>query len=281
MAYGKNWCWTLHDPTELEVGKLISDHDGIIYIVWQEETCPDTGRIHLQGYVQFQEKARLAKAKKILLGDKNHRVHMESAKGTPDENKTYCTKVGGRNVNEWGVMKRTTRDLSGLAEAIQRGDMTIKQLMEESPETYVLHCKGLEALAVESMPDRDASEAPEVLWYYGATGTGKTKKAWEDNPELYVYSGKDMFFNGYRGEETVLFDDYRGQFPFNFFLRLLDRYPMRVDTKGGNMKWRAKKIVITSALRPEDVYDKEKFHVDDHIAQLLRRITKIVRFDKM
>lgn len=64
MAYGKNWCWTLHDPTELEVGKLITDHDGISYIVWQEETCPDTGRIHLQGYVQFQEKARLAKAKK-------------------------------------------------------------------------------------------------------------------------------------------------------------------------------------------------------------------------
>lgn len=281
MAYGKNWCWTLHDPTELEVGKLITDHDGISYIVWQEETCPDTGRIHLQGYVQFQEKARLAKAKKTLLGDKNHRVHMESAKGTPDENKTYCTKDGGRNVNEWGKMKRTTRDLSGLAEAIQRGDMTMKELMDESPVTYVQHYKGLEALAVESMPDRDASEAPEVLWYYGATGTGKSRKAWEDNPELYVYSGKDMFFNGYRGEETVLFDDYRGQFPFSFFLRLLDRYPMRVDTKGGNMKWRAKKIVITSALRPEDVYDKEKFHVDDHIAQLLRRITKVVRFDKM
>ena len=100
MAYGKNWCWTLHDPTELEVGKLIADHDGISYIVWQEETCPDTGRIHLQGYVQFQEKARLAKAKKILLGDKNHRVHLESAKGTPSENKTYCTNLGGRNVNE-------------------------------------------------------------------------------------------------------------------------------------------------------------------------------------
>jgi hypothetical protein len=100
MAYQKNWCWTLHDPTELEVGKLISDHDGISYIVWQEETCPDTGRIHLQGYVQFQEKARLAKAKKILLGDKNHRVHLEGAKGTPSENKTYCTKLGGRNLNE-------------------------------------------------------------------------------------------------------------------------------------------------------------------------------------
>lgn len=89
---------------------------------------------------------------------------MESAKGTPDENKTYCTKDGGRNVNEWGVMKRTTRDLSGLAEAIQRGDMTMKELMEESPVTYVQHYKGLEALAVESMPDRDASEPPEVLW---------------------------------------------------------------------------------------------------------------------
>ena len=60
-------------------------------------------------------------------------------------------------------------------------------------------------------------------------------------------------------QETVLFDDFRGTIPFCSFLRLLDRYPCTVETKGGYIvKWRAKKIIITSALQPEDVYDKEK-----------------------
>ena len=49
-------------------------------------------------------------------------------------------------------------------------------------------------------------------------------------------------------------------------LRVPPWYPCTVETKGGLMKWRAKKIIITSALQPEDVYDKEKFHADDHIA---------------
>lgn len=279
MAYGKNWCWTLHDPTELEVGKLIADHDGISYIVWQEETCPDTGRIHLQGYVQFQEKARLAKAKKILLGDKNHRVHMESAKGTPDENKTYCTKEGGRNVNEWGVMKRTTRDLGQIASAIASGEMTIKQVIEENPALYVQHHKGLEALATNAMPDRDRDTAPDVFWYYGSTGTGKTRKVYDDNPDVYTWSGVWPWFHGYEGQTTVLFDDFRGGIPFHQLLRLTDRYPMTVETKGGFKKWRATKIYFTSALRPENCYDSEKFHADDHIAQLMRRLNgNVVKF---
>lgn len=36
--------------------------------------------VHLQGYVQFEKKAVLNSAKKILFGDKNHRVHLEFSK---------------------------------------------------------------------------------------------------------------------------------------------------------------------------------------------------------
>jgi len=252
----------LHDPTELEVGKLITDHDGIGYIVWQEETCPETGRFHLQGYVQFEKKAVLSRAKKILFGDKSHRVHLEVAKGTPGENKTYCTKVGGRNVNEWGVMSVAgkSRDLAEIAMAISKGEMTIDQVMDEAPATYVMFGKGLETLAVAKMPDRDRDVKPDVYWYYGETGTGKTRKVYDDNADVYTWSGTWPWFHGYRGQTTVLFDDFRGTIPFHQLLRLTDRYPCTVETKGGFQKWRATKIYFTSALKPEDCYDAEKFH---------------------
>ena len=38
--------------------------------------------------------------------------------------------------NDWGA-----RDLRELASAIQKGEMTMQQLMEESPVTYVQHQK--------------------------------------------------------------------------------------------------------------------------------------------
>ena len=66
-----------------------------------------------------------------------------------------------------------SKDLAEIASAISKGEMTIDQVMEEAPATYVMYGKGLDALAVAMMADRDPSIAPEVLWYYGGTGTGR------------------------------------------------------------------------------------------------------------
>ena len=120
----KNWCWTLNDPDEVELVRLKLDHDGIGYICFQEEIAPTTGRPHLQGYVQLEKKAVLNSAKKILFGDKNHRVHLEKARGSPDENKTYCSKEGGTDFFEWGVMSRAgkSKDLGEIASAISKED---------------------------------------------------------------------------------------------------------------------------------------------------------------
>ena len=45
--------------------------------------------------------------------------------------------------------------MAEIATAISKGEMTIDQVMEEAPATYVMYGKGLEALAVASMSDRD------------------------------------------------------------------------------------------------------------------------------
>ena len=41
-------------------------------------------------------------------------------------------------------------------------------------------------------------------------------------------------------------------------LRLLDRYPCQVETKGGSINFAPKKIIILSNKAPEDWYDKNK-----------------------
>lgn len=72
---------------------------------------------------------------------------------------------------------------------------------------------------------------PEVLWFFGETGTGKTRSAKEmcDPKHTYVVArnrkGNTPWFNGYNPiiHENVIFDDFRWDwFDFDTLLRLLD-----------------------------------------------------------
>jgi len=78
-------------------------HPNCRYLVWQEEVCPDTGRIHWQGYVEFFRSQRMAAVKKIF-GDT---VHVEPRRGTAQEADDYCskddTRLPGATVTRLGV----------------------------------------------------------------------------------------------------------------------------------------------------------------------------------
>jgi len=71
-------------------------------------------------------------------------------------------------------------------------------------------------------------------------------------------------------------DDFSGWIPFTALLRLADRYPYRVEVKGGVRNFVSHAIIITSNKRPEAWYDNEK-----HVMQaLFRRITLFVSLDE-
>lgn len=125
---------------------------------------------------------------------------------------------------------------------------------------------------------------PEVFVYYGATGTGKTRKAYEDTSydlaETWRWTpgAGATFFDGYCGQDNVIFDEFRGQIPLGNMLTLLDGYPMTVQVKGSSVHWSPIKVILTSPIHPKEWYTSMG---DDKIDQLLRRIKRIVRFDKI
>ena len=59
------------------------------YCVVGEETG-ETGTLHLQGYVRFSSVQRMTGVKKIV----GLRAHVETCRGSEEENKLYCTKDG-------------------------------------------------------------------------------------------------------------------------------------------------------------------------------------------
>jgi len=251
------------------------------YIVFQWEVCPDTERLHVQGYVAFLNRCSIAQAKRKLgIGDS---VHLENRRGNAQQASDYCKDPFKRSndvdcffeFGELPVEAGTRTDLAAATAILSNGG-TMRDVAVQHPEMLVRYPRGMQALASLLETSRDPSTAPTVKWFYGPTGAGKTRSAYQDHPGAYLWPGSFPWFDGYEGQETVIFDEFRAEMPFKQLLRLLDRYPMRVQVKGGYVQWLAKTIVITSPFPPAEAYTDLRGY--DSISQLERRITEIRRF---
>ncbi len=249
---------------------------GIKYVIGGLEICPESGRNHVQGYVEFADGKTLSAVKQIF-GDDT--LHLEPRRGTPREAADYCRK-DGCILFEYGTLSSPGRrsDLEKVREFIADG---------KSMEYVVQNCssyqgiKGAEKILLYCEPPRDFP--PVVYWFYGATGTGKTRRAMslaeeysrENSGRIWI-SGKSLrWWEGYDAHPIVIIDDFRKDFcTFHELLRILDRYQYRVENKGGSRQLRAKIIIITSPYSPEITYDTR-----EDIQQLLRRIDTQVLFE--
>lgn len=89
--------------------------------------------------------------------------------------------------------------------------------------------------------------------YWGHTGTGKSRRAWEEaGVDAYPKDPCTKFWCGYQLQKHVVIDEFRGDINIGHFLRWLDRYPVSVEIKGSSKPLVAEKIWITSNVNPSD-----------------------------
>lgn len=271
----KNWCWTLNNWTEDDVSKLIAigtERVGVSYLCYGKETGEE-GTPHLQGFISFDRRRSLSYVRNFV----NDRAHYEIARGTPAENRAYCSKDG--EFSEFGACpegrgRRT--DLEGCIIDLKAG-RSKREILESHPTVFAKYPRFVSEVSLLYGKKRDWK--PEVYVYWGETGTGKTKRAHEEaQGDLYVHPG-GSWFDGYDGQEAVLFDDYGGsEFKLTYLLKLLDRYPMRVPVKGGFVSFVPRKIWITSNYSPKEWYSNAK---DEHVKALFRRFERVIRFRRL
>jgi hypothetical protein len=121
------WCFTLNNYTDDEVSILDSLHpQKVKYLVYGFEKG-ESGTPHLQGYMQCVKKQRLTALKKLL-----PKAHWEAAKGSPAQNRTYCTKEN--NFKEYGtaISQGKRCDLESYMDAVKDG-ATWETLTEGHP----------------------------------------------------------------------------------------------------------------------------------------------------
>lgn len=135
----------------------------------------------------------------------------------------------------------------------------VKQLacqgkIDEIPsDIYVRYYRTLMAIAADNEEVVGLEKVVNV--YYGKTGTGKSRSAWDEaGSNAYPKDPRSKFWCGYKGQRHVIIDEFRGGIDISHMLRWLDRYPVRVEIKGSSRPLCADKLWITSNLHPEQWY---------------------------
>jgi len=266
----RNTCLTFYTEPIFPEGKCD-------YLIVGRETCPSTGTIHWQAYAEFDNPVTMATIKKRF---KDNTVHISEK--YPDSTQydciTYCKKEG--EFKEYGNKKNQGQrtDLERIAKGLVEATLTLEDVMVEDPELYCKYRNGLKDLS--ALGCKNASKEFRKInteVYVGDAGTGKTRKAIEENPNYYILdmaSDDKVWFDGYNGESTLIIDDFYGWIKYGQLLRLLDGYQCRLNVKGSFTYARWTKICITSNKNPKDWYEKGL------TPALKRRLTKIIHFER-
>lgn len=296
------WCFTINNFTPIELDTIVRKFwtsnakgewdpikcDQVKFVIFQGERG-ENGTPHLQGYIHFSRSMKLGMVKKFLGTD---RCHLEIAKGSLDDNITYCSKLESRLWPErepwqWGDTSKlgqgTRSDLNEAAQMIMEG-RTNFELACEYPSDFVRYHKGFEALRRAKIEHLKRTWEMEVYVILGDNGVGKTRYVYDKHGYQNIYRPmvvKDnTWWDGYQGEEVILFDDVR-KLDIEKVLAITDRYPMIVPVKGSSMNFCSKIIYFTSNYEPRTWFQDALLNEEPNIKAFIRRVTKFYRISKI
>lgn len=276
----KNWCFTTNNYGEEDEARirLLDEHDGVKYVVFGREVGA-SGTRHLQGFVSLTDRKRFSYVKELL----PQGSHIEKAKGTAGDNRTYCSKEG--DFEEFGEIPRTTNsskltddvalEVMRLIRTGPAGVRTVESMLASQWLRNGQRFIGNSLLSVRPCARPNIS----VKWYHGPPGYGKSRRAHHElGSEPYMKDARTKWWHGYMLEPDVIIDDMASNgIHINHLLRWFDRYPCYVETKGGQVPLLAVNIIVTSNFAPEDVFHECPV---PSILALKRRMTVVKFVDK-
>ena len=295
----RNWCITCYNDNGIEW-----DPTSMRYLVFQKERCPDTGRIHFQGFVIWKG-AKNMRATLALLPEGSYVARMRAH--DPVDAANYCKKEESRVEGPWEFGDPPKRqgsrsDIERATTMIIKDKLPIREVALQAPTVFVKYHRGLQALASKVGGHRTTKTKLFIL--HGPTGTGKSCRAnlWAalgyepdstepepdpcselpDKPKTkYIKDPRTHWWDDYEGEESVLIEDFigtnnGGTFEIDDMLRLADRYEHTVRRKGiGSVNFCSRRIYITSNLHWRDWWPTAQ---TGQVAAFERRIDKCTEY---
>jgi len=162
------------------------------------------------------------------------------------------------------IKRNNKRDWDAIWESAKSGN-----LVDIDAATRVQHYRTLKQIKSDHLQPAALERTVHVFW--GPTGTGKSRRAWDEaGLTAYPKDPRTKFWDGYQGHVNVVMDEFRGAIDISHLLRWFDRYPVIVEVKGSSTVLMATNFWITSNLDPRDWFPGIDVATRD---ALLRRLT--------
>lgn len=223
--------------------------DKLAYFAYGNETCPTTGRPHLQAFSYAKQPLRFAAWKALF-----PTAHILKMRGTFTQNQRYCSKEG--QLIEYGARPMENgkkRTIADVVAAIETGEPYKKiRRQPEVVETCARYNRFFKEIEQDVRLEQSRAvgfKKKTIHVYIGPPGVSKTRHVWEQFPDLYPMPDNKLQWAGsYDGQSAVLFDDVAlgDIMPLTSFLRYCDGYPIEVPVKGGFVPWIPEHIFFTS-----------------------------------
>lgn len=264
----RNWAFTDFLCRDLK-SVYVEYSDIIRYIAWGDEIGEESKKRHWQGWVQFTSQKDQSVVQRIM----GSGVHLTKCLGTEIQNEDYCKKDDKFTSMGAYITQGQRTDFEQIKKRLDKEE-PMYDIAQDHFSDYLRYHQGFtkyQELVSQSKSKTFRHVTTDL--YKGPTGSGKTRKAMEEEP-FKIHASALKWWDGYQGEKTLLIDEYDNQIPCTELLGILDGYQLRLAIKGGFTYARWTKVIITTNL--EDLHQNAKI---EHQLALTRRITNIETFE--
>lgn len=294
-SQSRKWQITINNPIEKgfthnKLKETLSGMKSVIYWCMADE-IGENGTYHTHLYIQGRGGINFSTIKKRFDGG-----HFEMAKGTALQNKDYVSKTGKwendkkketqvpDTFEEWGDLpierQGARNDLADIYSMIKQG-LSNFEIIEQVPDIMFQ----LDKLEIVRQTIRDAEFSDiwrdlHVEYLFGDTGTGKTRSIMDSYGYKNVYRVTDYKhpFDGYMGQDVILFEEFRSSISLGDMLKYLDGYPVVLPCRYANRQACFTKVYICTNIPLNQQYvDVQRNSIEDFMA-FLRRINVVKQF---
>jgi hypothetical protein len=224
----------------------LSGFSGLVYWCMCDEVG-EQGTPHTHVYVVFKNSVMFDTMHKKFYG-----VHIDKANGSNQENRDYVRKEGKwaddakhetnkpETFEESGELPPDkTKAQSQAEEIVQmiRDGMSNAEILEACPSAYskLAYIEQTRQTLLQEQ-HKDAWRNVDVTYLWGDTGAGKTRSVMEKYGYSKVYRVTDYShpFDSYKGQDVIVFEEFRSSIKVQDMLLYLDGYPLELPCRYAN-----------------------------------------------
>ena len=291
----RKWQITINNPkdhgfTHENLKSILSEMQKTLYWCMCDE-IGEQGTYHTHVYIALSQAIRFNTLKNNFPG-----AHFVAARGTSQENLDYIKKEGKwakdkkketnlpETFEEFGEipMERpgTRNDLHDLYDMIAAGESNY-DITKSNPE-YMFNVDKIEKMRqiIKEEAFKDTFRDVQTTYIHGSTNTGKTRSVMDKYGYRNVYrvTDYDHPFDSYKGQDVVLFEEFRSSLKLQDMLNYLDGYPLELPCRYANKIACYTKVYIVTNIPLSEQYKTIQYEHKETFAALLRRIHHVEDF---